>query len=61
MHADPKNVTIQLSHQYFFTLLGSAVIKAARRMLMELTPGVGQTYHEHTTQQILALPFVSLI
>jgi hypothetical protein len=39
-HADPKNVKIQLSCQYLFTLLGSALVKAARRTLMKLTPDV---------------------
>jgi len=37
--ADPKIVKIQLSHQYLFTLLGSAGVKALRRTLMKLTPG----------------------
>jgi len=32
----------------FFALLGSARVKAAHRMLMKLTPGVGQTYPEDT-------------
>jgi len=30
---------IQLGHKYLFTLLGSASIKAVRRMLMKLNPG----------------------
>jgi len=34
----PKSVRIQSSYQYFFTLLGSTGAKAARRMLMKLTP-----------------------
>jgi len=38
-HTDPESVTIQLSHQYLFTLLRSKSIKAALRMLMKLTPG----------------------
>jgi len=29
---------VQLSHQYFFTLLGSGHIKGAPRWLMKLTP-----------------------
>ncbi len=34
----PKSVRIQSSCQYLFTLLGSTATKAARRMLMKLTP-----------------------
>ncbi len=37
---DPESVKIQLSHQYLFTLLRSAGVKAVRRKLMKLTPGV---------------------
>jgi len=37
----PKKVRIQSSHQYLLTLLGSTRAKAARKMLMKLTPGVG--------------------
>ncbi len=33
-----KRKNIQLSHQYLFTLLGSARTKAAHRTLMKLTP-----------------------
>jgi len=33
-----KRKKIQLSHQYLFTLLGSASVKAARRTLMKLSP-----------------------
>jgi len=36
--ADPKRVRIQSSLQYLFALLGSAGIKAARKILMKLTP-----------------------
>jgi len=32
---------IQLCHQYLFTLLGSTSVKAARRMLMKLSPAHG--------------------
>jgi len=39
MRADPKSVTFQLSHQYLFTLLGSAHVKTAQKTLMKLTPG----------------------
>jgi hypothetical protein len=37
---DPESVknTVQLSHQYLFTLLGSAHVKAVHRMLMKLSP-----------------------
>ncbi len=36
----PKSVRIQSRCQYLFTLLGSTGAKAARRMLMKLTPVV---------------------
>jgi len=36
-----KHKTIQLSHQYLFTLLKSACVKAVCRMLMKLRPGHG--------------------
>jgi hypothetical protein len=35
-----KQKKIQLSHKYIFTLLGSLSIKAVRRTLMKLSPGV---------------------
>ncbi len=38
MLVGPKSVRIQSSSQYLFTLLGSRNVKAARRMLMKLTP-----------------------
>jgi len=34
-----KRKRIQLSHQYLFTLLGSASVKVVRRTLMKLSPG----------------------
>jgi len=34
-----KSIRIQSSCQYLFTLWGSTRVKAARRMLMKLTPG----------------------
>jgi hypothetical protein len=34
----PKSVRIQSSRQYLFTLFGSTSAKAARLMLMKLTP-----------------------
>jgi hypothetical protein len=36
--ADPKSVKTQTSCKYLFALMGSAHIKAARKMLMKLTP-----------------------
>jgi len=39
-NADPEYIKFQLSHQYFFMPLGSACIKASRKTLMKLTPGV---------------------
>ncbi len=38
---DPQSVNIQSSCQYLFTLLGSEGIKDAHKMLMKLTPDVG--------------------
>jgi len=38
MRADHKSVRFQLSRQYHFTLLGSACVKAAQKMLIKLTP-----------------------
>jgi len=38
--AVPKRVKIMSSHQYLFTLLGSACLKAAHKILMKLTTGV---------------------
>jgi len=38
---DPENVRTQSSHHYYFTLLGSARLKAAQKMLMKLTPDLG--------------------
>ena len=40
---DPESVRTQSSHQYLFTLLGSTNVKAVRRTLMKLTPGVDFT------------------
>jgi hypothetical protein len=39
MSTDPKSIKIQSSHQYFFALLGSESVKAARKMLVKLSPG----------------------
>jgi hypothetical protein len=39
MHTDPKSVKKDIQVVSFFTLLGSALVKAARRkLLMKLTP-----------------------
>jgi len=40
--ADHKGIKFNLSCQCLFTLLGSGHIKAARKMLMKLTPGTEQ-------------------
>ncbi len=37
---DPESVRTQSSDQYLFTLLGSTSVKAVRRTLMKLSPGV---------------------
>ena len=37
MHTNPK----KSGKPYFFAFLGSLNVKAARKMLMKLTPGVG--------------------
>jgi hypothetical protein len=39
MHADPKSAKITVNLSVFFTVLGSAHIKAASTMLVKLTPG----------------------
>jgi len=39
-HKDPKSIKRQSSHQYLFTLLVSAQVKALRKTLMKLTPEV---------------------
>jgi len=39
----PQSKRTQSSCQYFFTLLGSTSIKAVRRMLMKLSPGLTKT------------------
>ncbi len=44
-----KRKKIQLSHQYLFTLLGSAGAKAVRRTLMKLSPGCNE-YRLYRTQ-----------
>jgi hypothetical protein len=42
---DPKSVKIQSSCHYLFVLLGSASIKANRKMLVKLTPDDAQLVH----------------
>jgi hypothetical protein len=39
----PQSVRTQSSRQYLFTLLGPTSVKAVRRTLMKLTPGVNFT------------------
>jgi hypothetical protein len=39
-HVVPQSVRTQSSHQYLFTLLGPTSVKAVRRTLMKLSPGV---------------------
>jgi hypothetical protein len=39
-HKDPKIVKIQSSFQYLLRFLRFACLKAARKMLLKLTPGV---------------------
>jgi len=47
---DPKRVKkIQLSHMYLLTLAGSASVKAVRRTLMKLSPGVNFINYSSTT------------
>jgi hypothetical protein len=41
MHADPKRPKKMLNLTVFFALLGSAHVKAARKMLVKLTPAGG--------------------
>jgi hypothetical protein len=43
-HADPKSTKRQLSHQCLFALLGPAHVKASCKMLVKLTPVVGNCY-----------------
>ncbi len=62
-HVDPESVRIQSNPQYLFTLLGSTCAKAARRMLMKLTPGGNslivraslKTYLQHIARRIIPL------
>jgi len=39
-----KRKKVELSHRYLFTLSGSVSIKAVRRTLMKLSPGVSNNY-----------------
>jgi len=45
MLVDPKSKKIQLSHKYLSTLSGSASVKAVRRTLMKLSPGLNLVVH----------------
>ena len=38
-NTDPKSVKRQSSHHSLFAILGSVLVKAARKMLVKLTPG----------------------
>jgi len=40
MHTDPKSAKRQSSHEYFSVLIGSAWVKAARKVLVKLTPDI---------------------
>ena len=68
MLADPESAKKLLNLTVFFALLGFASVKAARRMLMKLTPGVracGEKEHKvfrpHTfNMNNLALAFNGL-
>ncbi len=52
----PQCIRTQSSYQYLFTLLGSTFVKAVRRMLMKLSPGMQLKRSDHNT-----LLFFSLI
>jgi len=47
---DPERVKIQLSHQYLFTLLGSASVKAVVKMLMKLSPSENIVCHHQISE-----------
>ena len=40
MHADPKSAKKTVKFRSFIALLGSALVKAAHRTLVKLTPGI---------------------
>jgi hypothetical protein len=52
MHPDPKSVKKIVQLSVFFTLLGSARVKAARRTLMKLTPGMSVTVQTFATEHL---------
>jgi len=57
--ADPKSIKIQSSHRYLFVLLGSALVKAAHKTLLKLTPAVvnssGELIRKRRSQPFIAL------
>jgi len=60
MCEDHKSVKKTVKLSIFFVLLGSACVKAARKMLLKLTPGVGQTYDKIRDKCSLYLLYISL-
>jgi len=67
----PKAWKIQLSHKYLFTLSGSESVKAVRRTLMKLSPGVNNSntrfifcidrvWNEHTRTPPSFCPDISM-
>ena len=50
--ADPKKCKKLLELTVFFVLLGSARVKAARKMLVKLTPGCGELKKKRLRQKI---------
>ncbi len=62
MCADIESVTFQLSRQYFFTFLGSAHVKASRKTLMKLTPGVDIFLHAGEIKKVfITLSLISFL
>ncbi len=53
---NPQSIKILLSHQYLFTLWGSASIKAVRRTLMILSPDV-DSWKEKTWADLFLVRF----
>ncbi len=58
VRADPKSVKRYWQLNWIFTLLGSAHVKAALRMLMKLTPGRGRKCEIWTIYVSAFLSFV---
>jgi hypothetical protein len=44
---DPKSAKRKSNHQFLLALLGSALAKAAHKMLTKLTPGLGTAFLNH--------------